>query len=352
MTHVLALLAGLSLLSTASALADVPRTADGKPDFTGVYDTGTLTPLNRPKEFGNKRFMTPEEAELLTKGVLSRFEFANKESDPNRGAPVKGGDGNHAFGAGGVGGYNSFWIDPGSDTFMIDGKFRTSIIYSPENGRQPAMTPAAMKRRAMNYASFAYENDGTASWLAHEGPGPFDGPESLAPSERCLISFSPTVPSLPSLYNNFKRIVQTEDHIMILQEMVHDARIVRMNGTHGPEGERKWLGDSIGRWDGDTLVIETRNFRPINGLVGADEHLHVIERMTLQEDGHVLYDFTVNNPSVWAEPWSGEYVWKPSDGKVYEYACHEGNYAMEGILKGARRLEREWRESAAADAGQ
>lgn len=331
---------------TMQALAvkqtDIPRTKAGKPDFTGVYDTGTLTPLNRPKAFGNKKFMTPEEAEQVTKTVLGRFDFANQDSSPDRGAPQKGGDGNNTAGAGGVGGYNAFWIDPGNKTFEIDGKFRTSIIYAPQDGRQPPRTPAALTKMAQSFASFTHDNDGTASWLAHDGPGPFDGPESLAPSERCLVSFSPTVPSLPSLYNNYKRIVQTEDHVMILQEMVHDARIIRMNKSHGPADVRTWLGDSVGHWEGDTLVVETRNFKATNGLHGADENLLVTERFTLQTNGQIVYDFTVNNPTAWTAPWSGEYSWTPSDQKVYEYACHEGNYAMPGILKGARRLEKEW----------
>ena len=155
---------------------------------------------------------------------------------------------------------------------------------------------------AASYASFAYENDGTASWLAHGGPGPFDGPESLAPSERCLISFAATVPTIPSLYNNYKRIVQTEDHIMILQEMVHDARIIRLNSEHGPADERKWMGDSIGHWEGDTLVVHTKNFRATNGLAGADENLEVVERFRRQADGHILYAFTVTDPTAWTAP--------------------------------------------------
>ncbi len=331
-----------SFVYALPALAEITRTKGGKPDFSGVYDTGTLTPLNRPKQFGNKQFMTPEEANQVTAAVLGRFEFANRQSAPDRGAPKKGGDGNNTAGAGGVGGYNAFWIDPGNKTFQIDGKFRTSIIYSPENGRQPELTDAAKAKRAVAFASFGHDNTGTASWLASDGPGPFDGPESLAPSERCLISFASTVPTLPSLYNNYKRIVQTEDHIMILQEMVHDARVIRMNAEHVPAAEQKWLGDSVGRWEGDTLVVETRNFKDSSGLIGADKNLHVTERFDLQADGHLVYNFTVNNPTAWTAAWSGEYLWNASDKKVYEYACHEGNYAMKGILKGARRLEKEW----------
>jgi hypothetical protein len=337
--------ASLVLVTAAlsgAAVADVKRTLSGKPDFSGVYDTGTLTPLNRPEQFGDKQFMTQEEADAIAAQMAAGLAFANRDSDPERSAPVKGGDGNNQAGAGGVGGYNAFWVDPGSKAFEIDGKFRTSIIYEPSNGRQPPMTPTAMAKIAKSFKSFAHDNDGTASWLAHEGPGPFDGPETLAPSERCLISFGATVPTIPSLYNNYKRIVQTDDHVMILQEMVHDARIIRMDTEHAPGVNRKWMGDSVGYWDGDTLVVETRNFKAISGLNGADENLHVVERFNLREDGHVVYGFTVNDPTAWTAPWSGEYTWTASDDKVYEYACHEGNYAMGNILRGARLLESEW----------
>lgn len=342
MTYLKPVLALFLLCSTATANADIKRTASGKPDFSGTYDTATLTPLNRPKEFGDKQFMTREEADRLVKATLGRFSFAEGSSDPNRKAPKKGGDGNNTAGAGNVGGYNSFWIDPGDAAVEIDGKFRTSIIYDPVNGRQPALTPKAQARMATAFGSFAHDNDGTASWLAHEGPGPFDDPESLAPSERCLISFASTVPSLPSLYNNFRRIVQTDDHVLILNEMVHDTRMVRMGGEHLDVAHRSWLGDSVGSWDGDTLVVRTKHFRPRSGLGGADENLEVTERFNLREDGHIVYDFTVSNPGVWTSDWSGEYMWTASEDKVYEYACHEGNYAMEGILKGARLLESEW----------
>ena len=178
-------------------------------------------------------------------------------------------------------------------------------------------------------------------------PGPFDGPESLAPSERCLISFAATVPTIPSLYNNYKRIVQTDTHVMILQEMVHDARIIRIDSEHGPQSNRTWLGDSIAYWDGDVLVVETKNFRKVNGLAGADENLHVTERFSRRDDGNLLYDFTVNDPTVWEAEWSGKYEWQSKPhSKVYEYACHEGNYAMGNILRGARLLESEWQANA------
>ena len=144
---------------------------------------------------------------------------------------------------------------------------------------------------------------------------------------------------LPVLYNNLKKIVQTEDHVMILAEMVHDARIVRMNQDHAPPEIRSWLGDSVGHWEGDTLVVDTTNFTDSPGLGGASRELHVIERFTRTDRDVLLYRFTVDDPTVWTEPWSGEYVWPSTDARVYEYACHEANYSLGGILRGARLLE-------------
>ncbi|MDX1384637.1 MAG: hypothetical protein R3190_13375 [Thermoanaerobaculia bacterium] len=338
------------LLAVLPALAaDEPaikRLPNGKPDFSGVYDAGTVTPVDRPPQFGNNLYLTPEEAQKLEERQAAFWANAeaSKGDGANREAPPVGGDGDNRFGGGGVGGYNIFWIDPGSEAVMVDGKFRTSIIYEPENGRRPPMTPAAMKKMMANFASFAHNNDGTASWLDKEGPGPFDGPESLALAERCLLGFSGGPPMLPSLYNNYLSITQTEDHVVIMAEMVHDARIARMNGEHRPETpeNRRWLGDPIAYWEGDTLVVESKNFRSHSGLPGADENLHVVERFTPTPEGDVLYNFRVDDPTAWTAPWAGEYTWRKKDSKVYEYACHEGNYAMGNVLRGARLLESEY----------
>ena len=322
-----------------AASADVPRTKSGKPDLSGYYDSGTPTALERPRRYGDREYLTPEEAERIDSSQTA-FLDDGRSNDPNRPPPPKGGDGINALGAGNVGGYNSFWVDPGSEV-PIDGKYRTSIVYDPPNGRRPGMTLKAIAKTVDNFSSFSHENDGTASWLDQEGSGPFDGPEELALAERCLLGFSAGPPMLPGLYNNHKRIVQSEDHVMILVEMVHDARIVRMDSSHAPDDVRRWLGDSVGQWDGDTLVVDTTNFRSDTGLYGGDENLHLVERFTLLEDGNLLYDFTVDDPTAWTGPWSGSYVWKRSKEPVYEYACHEGNYSMFNILRGARRLEGE-----------
>jgi hypothetical protein len=345
----------IAATTTALCAADndknIPRTASGHPDLSGTYDSGTLTPLNRPTAFGDKLYMTVEEAEKVAREEQELLARAAAKSDPNRDAPPEGGAApagapdqqRSEFGAGNVGGYNAFWIDRGSDAVNVGGKFRTSIINDPPNGRQPPMTAKGMQKMMAGFASFTYENDGTASWLDQPGPGPFDGPESLALAERCLLGFSAGPPMLPGLYNNFKRIVQTDTHVAILMEMVHDARIVRLDSQHISPDQRKWLGDSIAKWEGDTLVIDTTNFREETGLYGGDENLHLTERFTRQADGNLLYSFTVDDPTAWTKSWSGEYVWKASPERPYEYACHEGNYAMGNILRGARMLEKEYR---------
>jgi hypothetical protein len=163
--------------------------------------------------------------------------------------------------------------------------------------------------------------------------------EQRPSAERCIMGFTGIAPTVPSLYNNYKRIVQSEDHVMILIEMVHDARVVRMNSEHPPASVTKWLGDSIGWWEGDTLVVDTTNFHPQASRRGAAASNHVIEKFIPQEDGNVLYRFTVENPAIWETSYTGEYMWRSSDQKVYEYACHEGNYALGNIMRGARILE-------------
>ena len=225
--------------------ADIPRTPDGRPDLSGIYDTATLTPLQRPARYGNRLSLTDEEAAAITAGEPAALARSfgiptdrNKVTAPPREAPPVGGDGSTGA-AGNVGGYNTFWMDRDNAAFQIDGEWRTSIITSPENGRRPPMTPEARQRFAAAFAPFLRPNTGTAWWVLDNGPdapGPYDDSELRPLSERCLLGFGSTSgpPMLPVLYNNLKRIVQTDDHVMILVEMVHDARIVRMNQEHVP----------------------------------------------------------------------------------------------------------------------
>ena len=312
-------------------------------DLTGTYDVATLTPLERPKMFGNKEFLTREEAARISRDDAALKAARNNNSDPNRGAPPAGGDGSSGA-AGNVGGYNTFWIDNGNAAFELDGKFRTSILTQPENGRRPELTAAAKAKFAQSRRN-RRGNSGTAWWQDEhgKGAGPYDDMELRPLAERCILGFGPTAgpPIFPTLYNNLKRIVQTKDSIMILAEMVHDARIVRLNSAHRPDHMRTWLGDSVGHWEGDTLVVKTKNFTPRPGLYGADENLQVTERFRRVDDATLSYSFVVDNPTVWSEPWGGEYPWPATTAKVYEYACHEGNYALGNIMRGARLLEAE-----------
>ena len=337
-TQVNALLPILSAVVIGSfATADIPRTEEGKPDMSGTYNVGTSTSMQRNRIFGDNRYMTEEQAERYTRATQSILQ-GRTESDPNREAPPDGGDGSPGA-AGNVGGYNAFWI-PRDGTTSVGKMIPTSIIYEPENGRYPPRTEKSQKRRASRYRNYR-QNDGTAWWLENEGPGPYDDPELRPLAERCLLGFSSTSgpPMLPALYNNTKRIVQTPDTVMILIEMNHDARIVRMNGEHVVPDVRKWMGDSIGHWEGDTLVVDTTNFADRPGLGGATRNLHVVERFSRVDESTLLYDFTVDDPTVWTQPWQGQYSWPETEERLYEYACHEGNYALGNILRGARILE-------------
>ena len=337
------------------AWGDIPRLSDGKPDLSGYYDTATITPFER--RGSSEEFLSTEQAERNAAGREGWRARELQGSDPNREAPPVGGDGSGGA-AGNVGGYNSFWVDPGESHFEIDGKYPTSIIIDPPNGRVPPVTEAARERFRNAVRSrprggdYGRQNNGTAWW--YPGPGPYDNPEIRPFPDRCLWGFGSTAgpPMLPTLYNNHKRIVQTPGHVMILTEMVHDARIVRMNGEHAPDDVRRWFGDSIGRWEDDTLVVETTNFTGrTNFGRGSTRDLRVEERFSRVDEDTLLYNFTVEDPNVWETPFTGQYTWRQTDEPVYEYACHEGNYSMFGILDGARRLEREAMEKVAADGG-
>ena len=333
--------AALVLVVVAAKMAwgDVPRTSDGKPDLSGYYDTATATPLQRRSDTAT---LTEERAEFLAKQTAAGLLAGSGQLDANREAPPDGGDGSRGP-AGNVGGYQGFWVDPGEGFTKINGEYRASIITEPANGRLPPRKPEAGERMAKRYRGYSRrQNDGTAWW--GDEPGPYDDPEVRPMPDRCLLGFSSTAgpPMLPALYNNHKRIVQTPGHVMILTEMVHDARIVRMGGEHPPEDIRRWIGDSIGWWEDDTLVVETTNFNDTPAIgQGASRHLKVVERFTPIAEEAVLYRFTVEDPHTWETSWTGEYVWPRTDEPVYEYACHEGNYSMGNILCGARRLEAE-----------
>ena len=340
----------------------VPRMPDGRPDLQGTYDLATLTPLERPA--GMAAVLTPDQVATLEGATTAALALGNRPSSGDRAAPPRGGDGSRGA-AGNVGGYNTFWLDPGSAFTIVNGEARTSIVVDPPNGQLPALTPAARTRLGALLARPTAENDPGLD----PTPGAYDDPERRPLGERCLLGFGSAAgpPALPNyFYNNLRRIVQTPDRVLILNEMVHDVRIVRMNEPHLPSHIRRWAGDSVGRWDGDTLVVDTTNFnadqvryavaaapgrtlmmvesiggRQEDRLSGPAKDLHVIERFTRVADNALLYRFTVEDPGTWERPWTGEFTWPATDQPVYEYACHEANYALENILRGARQRDRE-----------
>jgi hypothetical protein len=305
----------------------VPRTPDGKPDLQGNWTNETLTPLERPQGSASL-VMSEEEATKLERGMAARRDRLSEPSDPDRPAPPKGGDGSTGA-AGNVGGYNNFWLAPGEKVARIDGVPRSSLIVDPPDGRVPAVTDEARKRQM-------------AAAAARRGMGQYDHPEMRPLAERCITSFGSNAgpPMLPNyFYNNNYTIVQTKDHVMILVEMVHDTRVIRIGGEHQPKHIRPWYGDSIGRWEGDTLVVETTNFHPSQVFRGASENLKVIERFTRTGPETILYKFTIDDPTTFARPWSGEVPFTRMEELIYEYACHEGNYALSNVLSGERNRE-------------
>jgi hypothetical protein len=340
-------------VANTAAKSDLPRMPDGHPDLQGVYDLATMTPLERWP--GDPPFLTKEAAEALQKTEAERRSRSAGGDAPlaaDRAPPPVGGDTSvpksffevvEKRGGGAVGFYNRFWLNQGSTYTEVGGQIRTSIVVDPPDGQVPPYTEAARKRIAAARATPAStandRQDGTA-----QPPGAHDNPEQRPLSERCLLGFGSTSgpPALPDyFYNDLHQIVQTADAILILTEMIHDARIVRMNAQHLPKTIRRWMGDSVGHWEGDTLVVDTTNFNDKTQFRGSGENLHVVERLTRVDAGTLLYRFTIEDPDTWDRAWSGEYTWPATNKPIYEYACHEANYALGSILRGARRLEAE-----------
>ncbi|HEX7796345.1 MAG TPA: hypothetical protein VF456_18410 [Vicinamibacterales bacterium] len=333
----------------ATPAAANARTADGHPDFQGVYEIATITPLERPAQFGARANLTREEAAAMELYEAQRQVKNDAPLSADRGAPPVGGDTStpksylevlERFGGGAVGGYNNFWLAGGTKVITVNGEKRASIVVDPPDGKIPAMKPEARRRQA----ALLVDPSASEASAANGRPGAFDGPELRPLAERCLLGFGSTSgpPTLPNyFYNNLKQIVQTPTTIMILVEMVHDVRIIRMNAEHVPPTVRKWMGDSVGHWEGDTLVVDTTNFTNKTQFQGASEQLHVVERFTRVNGNTLLYRFTVDDPQTWDKPWSGEYPWNATDEHIYEYACHEGNYSLGDMLRGARAQERD-----------
>ncbi|TDI22917.1 MAG: hypothetical protein E2P06_11255 [Acidobacteria bacterium] len=282
-----------------------PRMADGRPDLQGVWDYRTMTPLERPTSLADTPFFTPEEAAAYERESVAR---RNKDRRTEDGLSVQ---------ADVAAAYNEFWWDYGKALSDL----RTSLIVDPPDGRIPALTPEATAAAA-------------ARREARRGRGPTPGPEHRGLWERCLTL---GVPRLSGAYNNNFQLFQAADHVVILNEMIHDARIIPLDGRPHVDGQiRQWLGNSRGRWDGDTLVVETTNFTDRTSFRGAREHLHLTERFTRVGPGTLLYEVTVEDPTTFERPWTFALPMHRNDSLVYEYACHEGNYGMVNLLLGAR----------------
>jgi hypothetical protein len=298
--------------STPSTSSSGSSPAAAKPDLEGVWSFATITPLERPAEFAGKPELTADEAAAYERRMVE----TNNRDRRDKSSPEAD-----------VGGaYNEAWFDRGSVLTVVNGKKRSSLIVDPTDGKIPALTPGG-KQRADARAADRRDH-------------PTDGPENQGLPTRCLL-FGAGPPIVPGPYNNFVQIFQFPDHVIILNEMIHDARIVPLDGRpHTAQAIRKWLGDSRGRWEGDTLVVDTTNFTDKTNFRGADENLHVVERFTRTGPGALLYEFTIDNPTAFTKPWSTAVGMTKSDDRIFEYACHEANYAMSGILRGARAEEK------------
>ena len=305
--------------------AETPRLSNGRPDLQGLWSFATVTPLERPKEFEGRAQLTDEEIAQLEKRAVDN-QFVDRKPPP-----------------GNPGAYNAFWIDFGTKT---SGN-RTSLVVDPPDGRVPPLTPEGLQRE---------ESFSTARKIAA-------GPEHLPIWDRCIVGFNAGPPILPSGYNNNLQLFQTADHVVVLTEMVHDARIIPLDGRPRLPGHmRQWRGDSRGRWEGDTLVVETTNFRregtgtlPLDrefarrGLgISGDQNLHLVEKFTRQGADTLVYEFTITDPTIWTRPWTVSTSMRRSQEGMFEYACHEGNYGMTGILSGARAEEKAAQRSGAA----
>ena len=323
-----ALLASSALAAPAAYKA--PRNAFGQPDFSGVWSNATITRLEREPKYGERLVMTPEEVKAVEGASDTRNARLRAPTDQTKKVDDLPECQSGAQGA--ACGYNAFWTDPGTRIVRIGDEARTSILTSPANGRLP-MKPGRQRARG-------------------GGGGAFDGPESRGVGERCLVGFggSSGPPLKPVHYTTPYQIQQTRDSVVIITEMVHDARVVRLGGAHQPAAVKSWMGDSVGHWEGDTLVVETTNFRPDNAFRGASKNQTVIERFTRISPQQIDYKFEVIDPTAYSAPVKGEEALNFTKDAIYEYACHEGNYAMSGILAGAREAEKSGKTVTGGDA--
>jgi len=293
---------------TSAQSSDIRRTEYGDPDLQGTYTFRTLTPLNRPRELEHLEVLTAEQA-------AEWEEYENRRQNRDLIIDSVGGAGYPP----GVISYNEFWYERGIETVADR---RTSLVYDPPNGRTPSTNEAGRLRGGKNSAMRRLSL----------------GPEARSLADRCLMGFVGGPPMVPSTYNNNLQLIQTRDHIIIVNEMIHNARIIRLDSEHHTR-QLKWDGDSIAHWEGDTLVINTQNYYYHTGWRGTSPSLKVEERIRRIDENTLDYDFTVEDPLTWDIPWSAKFPLRRTDDPLYEYACHEGNHGLAGILAGWRRYE-------------
>lgn len=320
------LLIAMSIFASSSLAQnyEVPRTEWGAPDLQAVWKHSSIIPFERPRELGDKRFYTEEEALKIEQAEQQRFDEDNEPLDPNRPPPVA------AESLPPIGNYDLFWREDAQFIPTISGEMRTSAIIDPPNGRMPEVLPGVMDKLRDLRANLPDRND---------------GPEGRGLGERCLVGFGPTSGPvmMPVIYNSNHQIIQSPGYVTIVTEMVHDARIIKITNDRNPaaEAQKKWLGDSIGRWEGDTLVVESKYFNDWHRLRGFPvDSLTLTETFRREAGNKLIYGFKVNDPNIFQSDFSGEFPLSRLDGNLYEYACHEGNHGMVGILAGARAVER------------
>jgi hypothetical protein len=291
----------------AALIIAAPAMAQHHPDLQGIWTNKTLTPLERPQDLGNKQYFTKEEAAAFEKRAAQASDRDRRDGSAQTDVARA---------------YNEFWFDRGN---RVVPTLRTSLVIDPPDGRIPALSAAAQQGERER-----------AETLRR----PPNGPEDRLLRERCILGDNFGPPMIPTVYNNNFQIVQGDGYVAILSEMIHDYRIIPLDGRpHLPPNVRQWLGDSRGHWEGDTLVVDTTNFTGETHFHGADENLHLTERFRRVSPDMILYSFTVDDPTVFAGPWSAEIPMTKTDGPIYEYACHEGNRGMMNLLRGARAEE-------------
>jgi hypothetical protein len=301
---------------SAQSRRPVPRTPDGRPDIQGIWDFRTVTPLERPAEFAGKATLTEAEA-----AEFERRTVAARNADENREKTARGNVNGTPVTSDVALAYNDFWWDRGT---KVVGTRRTSLITDPPDGKLPPLTPEATARLKV---------------LEERRERAAEGPEDRSVGERCLMGFNAGPPITTGGYNQNLQIVQTKDHVMLMTEMVHTARVVPLD-ARPLANVPQWAGKSRGRWEGDTLVVETKHFQAETSLRGSSPSLTLTERFTRVDPDTLMYEYTVNDPKTWTKPWTVQIPMRKSDEMIFEYACHEANYGMTNLLKAARAVER------------